>query len=615
MGYRINTNVSALNAINTSTLNTRSLNTSLERLSSGLRINSAKDDASGLAIADQLRSQAATLGQAINNGNDANSILQTADKAMDEQVKILETIKTKATQAAQDGQSTKTRNMLQADINRLIEELDNIANTTSFNGKQLLSGGFINQEFQIGSSSNQTIKASIGSTQSSKIGVTRFETGQNVMQSGQAQLTIRNYDGVNDFTFQAVTISTSVGTGLGALAEEINRVSDRTGVRASFNVQTTGSTPIRAGETGDNFTINGVVIGKVAYQDGDKNGALVNAINAKKDTTGVEAARGANGELVLTSNSGRGIKIEGDIGNGTGIALNMRENYGRLSLVRNDGADIAVSGTGFGFDDDKLVSQASVSLRETQGQISQAYADAMGFNSSEKIGSIMIGVSTASVLAGTGLSTNGDLVNSAGSGLSTFTTSLLSLVGNVIDIGPGLGNISNLSLSTQGAGLSGVVSVMSQVKFSNIYSVGLSQVSTVNGELQIMSGQNGFSAMSTAGILLSGTARANNIGDVQTAGVTTLTGAMAVMDVVETAITNLDQIRADIGSVQQQIEKTLNNISVTQVNLKSAESTIRDVDFASESATYSKANILAQSGAYALAQANASQQNVLRLLQ
>ena len=615
MGYRINTNVSALNAINTSTLNTRSLNTSLERLSSGLRINSAKDDASGLAIADQLRSQAATLGQAINNGNDANSILQTADKAMDEQVKILETIKTKATQAAQDGQSTKTRNMLQADINRLIEELDNIANTTSFNGKQLLSGGFINQEFQIGSSSNQTIKASIGSTQSSKIGVTRFETGQNVMQSGQAQLTIRNYDGVNDFTFQAVTISTSVGTGLGALAEEINRVSDRTGVRASFNVQTTGSTPIRAGETGDNFTINGVVIGKVAYQDGDKNGALVNAINAKKDTTGVEAARGANGELVLTSNSGRGIKIEGDIGNGTGIALNMRENYGRLSLVRNDGADIAVSGTGFGFDDDKLVSQASVSLRETQGQISQAYADAMGFNSSEKIGSIMIGVSAASVLAGTGLSTNGDLVNSAGSGLSAFTTSLLSLVGNVIDIGPGLGNISNLSLSTQGAGLSGVVNVMSHVKFSNIYSVGLSQVSTVNGELQIMSGQNGFSAMSTAGILLSGTARANNIGDVQTAGVTTLTGAMAVMDVVETAITNLDQIRADIGSVQQQIEKTLNNISVTQVNLKSAESTIRDVDFASESATYSKANILAQSGAYALAQANASQQNVLRLLQ
>ena len=314
MSLRINTNIGALNAHNNMVVNSRQLDASLERLSSGLRINSAKDDASGMAIADQLRSQAATLGQAINNGNDAMSILQTADKAMDEQLKILDTIKTKATQAAQDGQSTKTRNMLQADINRLMEELDNIANTTSFNGKQLLSGGFINQEFQIGVNSNQTIKASIGSTQTNKIGLTRFETGQNVMQSGQVQMTIRNYDGVNDFTFPRVTISTSVGTGLGALAEEINRVADKTGVRASFNVQTAGSTPIKAGVTSEDFTINGVIIGKVEYKDSDGNGALIAAINSKKDTTGVEATRDANGQLLLTSNDGRGIKIEGSIG-------------------------------------------------------------------------------------------------------------------------------------------------------------------------------------------------------------------------------------------------------------------------------------------------------------
>ncbi|EAI4067920.1 TPA: flagellin, partial [Campylobacter coli] len=100
-----------------------------------------------------------------------------------------------------------------------------------------------------------------------------------------------------------------------------------------------------------------------------------------------------------------------------------------------------------------------------------------------------------------------------------------------------------------------------------------------------------------------------------TAGVTTLKGAMAVMDIAETAITNLDQIRADIGSIQNQVTSTINNITVTQVNVKAAESQIRDVDFASESANYSKANILAQSGSYAMAQANSSQQNVLRLLQ
>ncbi|WP_269088505.1 flagellin, partial [Campylobacter armoricus] len=110
-------------------------------------------------------------------------------------------------------------------------------------------------------------------------------------------------------------------------------------------------------------------------------------------------------------------------------------------------------------------------------------------------------------------------------------------------------------------------------------------------------------------------ATANIAGKDQTPGVTTLKGAMAVMDIVETATANLDAIRADIGSVQNQITATLNNISVTQVNIKSAESNIRDVDFAAESANFSKYNILAQSGSYAMSQANAVQQNVLKLLQ
>ncbi|TKX30543.1 flagellin, partial [Campylobacter estrildidarum] len=383
MGFRINTNIGALNAHANSVVNANELDKSLSRLSSGLRINSAADDASGMAIADSLRSQAATLGQAINNGNDAIGILQTADKAMDEQLKILDTIKTKATQAAQDGQSLKTRTMLQADINRLMEELDNIANTTAFNGKQLLSGNFTNQEFQIGSSSNQTIKASIGPTQSSKIGVTRFETGSQSHSQGVASLVIKNYNGVEDFKFQSVVISTSVGTGLGALAEEINRSSDQTGVRATFDVRTTGAYEIKAGTTSEDFAINGVIIGKVSYKDGDENGQLIAAINSVKDTTGIEASRDANGKLVLTSRDGRGIKITGEIGAGAGILANQKENYGRLSLVKNDGRDINISGTGLsaiGMGKTDMISQTSVSLRESKGQIDANTADAMGFN-------------------------------------------------------------------------------------------------------------------------------------------------------------------------------------------------------------------------------------------
>ncbi|ELU2598052.1 flagellin A [Campylobacter jejuni] len=576
MGFRINTNVAALNAKANADLNSKSLDASLSRLSSGLRINSAADDASGMAIADSLRSQANTLGQAISNGNDALGILQTADKAMDEQLKILDTIKTKATQAAQDGQSLKTRTMLQADINRLMEELDNIANTTSFNGKQLLSGNFINQEFQIGASSNQTIKATIGATQSSKIGLTRFETGGRISTSGEVQFTLKNYNGIDDFQFQKVVISTSVGTGLGALADEINKNADKTGVRATFTVETRGMAAVRAGATSDDFAINGVTIGKVDYTDGDGNGALVSAINSVKDTTGVEASIDANGQLLLTSREGRGIKIDGNIGGGAFINADMKENYGRLSLVKNDGKDILISGTGLesaGFGANNFISQASVSLRESKGQLNANIADAMGFGSVNK-GVILAGASSVSAY-----------MSAAGSGFSA---------GSGYSAGSGKNYSAVISANA--------VVISNTSAISKIYDV---------------SAGSGFSSGSTLSQFATmKTSAGNSLGAKdETAGVTTLKGAMAVMDIAETAITNLDQIRADIGSVQNQVTSTINNITVTQVNVKAAESQIRDVDFAAESANYSKANILAQSGSYAMAQANSVQQNVLRLLQ
>ncbi|EDO9398607.1 flagellin A [Campylobacter coli] len=574
MGFRINTNVAALNAKANADLNSKSLDASLSRLSSGLRINSAADDASGMAIADSLRSQANTLGQAISNGNDALGILQTADKAMDEQLKILDTIKTKATQAAQDGQSLKTRTMLQADINRLMEELDNIANTTSFNGKQLLSGNFINQEFQIGASSNQTIKATIGATQSSKIGLTRFETGGRISSSGEVQFTLKNYNGIDDFQFQKVVISTSVGTGLGALADEINKNADKTGVRATFTVETRGIAAVRAGATSDDFAINGVKIGKVDYKDGDANGALVAAINSVKDTTGVEASIDANGQLLLTSREGRGIKIDGNIGGGAFINADMKENYGRLSLVKNDGKDILISGSNLssaGFGATQFISQASVSLRESKGQIDANIADAMGFGSANK-GVVLGGYSSVSAY-----------MSSAGSGFSS---------GSGYSVGSG----KNYSTG-----------------FTNANAIAISAASQLSTVYNVSAG-SGFSSGSTLSQFATMKTTAFGVKD-ETAGVTTLKGAMAVMDIAETAITNLDQIRADIGSVQNQVTSTINNITVTQVNVKAAESQIRDVDFAAESANYSKANILAQSGSYAMAQANSVQQNVLRLLQ
>ncbi|EPU1627518.1 flagellin, partial [Campylobacter jejuni] len=351
---------------------------------------------------------------------------------------------------------------------------------------------------------------------------------------------------------------------------------DKTGVRATFTVETRGMAAVRAGATSDDFAINGVTIGQVAYEDGDGNGALVAAINSVKDTTGVEASIDANGQLLLTSREGRGIKIDGNIGGGAFINADMKENYGRLSLVKNDGKDILISGSNLssaGFGATQFISQASVSLRESKGRFDANTADAMGFGSVNK--GVMLG----------GYSSVSAYMSAAGSGFSA---------GSGYSVGSGKGYSAAISANA--------ITISAASQLSAVYNV------SAGSGFSSQSGLSQFATMKTS--------VGNSLGvKDETAGVTTLKGAMAVMDIAETATTNLDQIRADIGSVQNQLQVTINNITVTQVNVKAAESTIRDVDFAAESANFSKYNILAQSGSYAMSQANAVQQNVLKLLQ
>lgn len=505
MGFRINTNIAAMSSHTAAVMNNRSLSNSLEKLSSGLRINSAGDDASGMSIADSLKSQASALGQAIANANDAIGIIKIADKAMGDQLDILDDIKSLATKAAQSGQNTQSRTAIQAEIKQLMESLDKIASTTSFNGQNLLSGSFTNKEFQVGAYSNQSISASIGATSSDKIGNARFETTQTITAGGTVTLTFKNADGVNDYSLESVEIGEKAGEGIGTLAEVINKNSDMLGgIKASYQVVSMGTQAIASGTITD-LKLNGVTLGTIKVEDAnDSNGVLVAAINQHKDTTGIEASTDSRGRLVLTSRDGRGIEISGT-GMGTVTGLNTAnatsgtadtvKNYGRLTLTRVGAADIIISG-GSGTNMTTALNnsaEATSNLRDVGGLVAQDTASAMGFNAS---------------------------VNSL-----------------------------NYTASDRGA------------------------------------------------------------------GVTTLRGAMAVMTIADSAIKRLDEIRSDLGSVQNAMLSTISNISTTLVNVKASESQIRDVDFAAESANFSKFNILAQSGSYAMSQANAVQQNVLRLLQ
>ncbi len=382
MGFRINTNVAALTAHRNAVMNNKALDQNLERLSSGLRINKAADDASGLAIADSLNSQATGLGQAIRNANDGINIVQTADGALQEYTNIVNTVRTKSIQAASDGQNADSRKAIQKDIDKLLQEAQNIASTTSFNGQTLLNGGFHNKNFQIGAYSGQTVSIDIKNTQIANVSKFAMEDGQTAVSAGGTT---------------AHTISISVAGTVVSVT-----VNDATGNTSLQNAQ-----------------------------------AIVDAFNAKAQSEGVTVNASA---------------IETTAGSG---------NY----TIRLD------SGNDF----------------------------------------------TTNTSGGVGLATGAQSTN----------------LNN---------NLSTVDVSTKAGAEKAII---------------------------------------TAGY----------------------------------ALKDIDSVRSDIGAVQNQLESTVRNISTTQVNVIAAKSTIMDVDFAAESASFSKHNILAQSGSYALSQANAVQQNVLKLLQ
>jgi len=175
MGFKINTNIGAMNAHAYATMTNSRLDKNLTSLSSGLRITKAADDAAGMSIADSLRSQQKGLDQAVRNANEGISVLQIADGALDEFINILTIAKQKAIQSRNDTNSTASRMALHADVTKLLEEAQNIAQTTSFNNMKLLDGGFSAKSFQIGAYAGETFSASIGVTTLGSVGTDNID--------------------------------------------------------------------------------------------------------------------------------------------------------------------------------------------------------------------------------------------------------------------------------------------------------------------------------------------------------------------------------------------------------------------------------------------------------
>lgn len=316
MALSVNTNMPSLNAQRNLQRSTLALSKSLERLSSGLRINRAGDDAAGLAISEGLRSQIRGMDQAVRNANDGLSLIGTAESAINAYTDILQRMRELSVQSANDTNSATNRAALNQESNQLLAELQRIATTVEFNGTKLLDGTFTSKQLQVGAQANQTISISTGNLQTSQIGMVAQFTGTAVPTTnplGAGDLLINNVD-VGPSATDGLSSSDPSGSAL-AIANAINEHTADHGVTAvALPNQMLAANAIAGGTfnaTTEQLTINGVDIfsGAVVVAANDSTSVLRDAINVKANETGVSATVDSGGKLILTAADGRNIQI------------------------------------------------------------------------------------------------------------------------------------------------------------------------------------------------------------------------------------------------------------------------------------------------------------------
>ena len=304
-GLVINTNISALNAQRNLGTTQSSLQLAIQRLSSGFRINSAADDAAGLAITDRMTAQIRGLNQAVRNTNDGVSALQTADSSLQEVTNLLQRARELSVQSANDTNSSSDRQSLNAELSSIVAELDRLSQTVSFNGKKLLDGTFSNAQFQVGANANQTISISIRSTQANDLGAKTLQgnavssTAFTDLAAGQA------------ITVNGVSVTIGVQTTIEGVISAINNKASDTKVTATKNSQTvlvdTGFIALTTAGASQTLTINNVAI-VLTTGTADAVSSFIATVNSYTSQTGVVAATNSVGNT-FTQSSGGNISI------------------------------------------------------------------------------------------------------------------------------------------------------------------------------------------------------------------------------------------------------------------------------------------------------------------
>jgi flagellin len=617
MASIINTNMNSLNAQRNLSMSQSSLSTSLQRLSSGLRINSAKDDAAGMAIASRMTSQINGLNQAARNANDGISLAQTAEGGLATATDLLQRMRDLSVQSANSTNSAADRASLQSEVSQLRSEIDRISQSTNFNGISLLDGSFSAQVFQVGANSTAADRVqvnSIANIKSSALGSGVSGTAHLTTGLTTAALT------AGDLTLNGVQVGSAMaGSAAGqsadsawATAQAINAVGAQTGVTATANaaiateiaVQGAVPTALAADLAANSFAINGVGVGTIKFGvlfDGTTTpptaggpSAAINqaanaadAINKVSDQTGVRASVNKLGKVTLASTNGNDIKIEVL---GTYTAAKLLKDTGLVGDTVANGGIITTTANG-----------------PTAGAVA---ADSMKING-VSLGAVADGGTVqgqaANVAAAINLISGKTGVTAAANAITGAIT-LTAADGRDIVLADSTGTVKGVTGIDPSAPI-GELNVNSDGTYTGSVSLSSSNVNgiVVGGKKDDSAGLHAFEGQVASDT--TGTSNTLSSIDIGTAG-----GALAALSTIDAALAQVNSARAAMGAYQNRFSAVVSNAQSTAENLTASRSRIQDADFAAETAAMTRGQILQQAGTAILAQANSLPNSVLSLL-
>ena len=667
----VNTNIAALRSGEAMRQAESAMGDAMERLSTGLRINSAADDAAGSAIASKMEAQTRSLVVAIRNANDAISLTQTAEGALGEVEDILQRMRELAVQGGNSTLNASDRAQIQIELDQLAAEIDEIADKTNFNNVKLLDGTNTSVSFQTGINADSNVSVALEKASAAALGLAGSIGGVNRLTSerltnSDMQAVVTTDVKINGQNWSAANGADYSGGGAAAaLTILINNNTSVHGAKASaFNSLTSG--PVGDFNMTTSFTINSATIDVVnSYQE------LVDEIN--QEATGVTAVLNGDNSITLFNDDGADIAI-GDTQGATDVGFTRNTTYlGMIALENVDGSAVSieigvvengyVGDTGAGTDLSLLgfntvrngvVTGASVSnddLLDTDGvkingvaiggtSASSAAVKAAKINETTSLHGVVATAKTELRLT-VDFSTNGGtndavVINGSSVDLSTSndTAAVVTAINGVANLG---GDIVASSDSTGKLVLTSnsgaTITVTEDANHDAFFTAGenlhgdayteASHVYTALGSVILTSQSGGHIKLEDAtttpgdGLAKLGLQGASVAEEVTGTGVNVATSASAgaALTAVDAAINKVGDFRASFGAYENRFEKAINNLTTYKVNLEAAKGRIEDADFASETAALTKSQILNQAATSMLAQANASKQNLLALLQ